>query len=175
MSVAYMTGNVPNGQLLLYVLIVACIGIPVLIMLLGYLIWQVNHKGRLKAFAKTPFDQVDKIGFFKTHTGDTSKWSFTDEIKEGNINGFTLRMDMSKEKGQRFIEFDIPVEWKKLDNGEFNRLTEEFKHYNAEFRIGSIAKHYDTRQQTIQTISDLKRDLELFTALLIKEGFEAKS
>lgn len=175
LSITYMTGTLPNAQFLLYVLIVACIGFPLLIIFLGYLIWQFNHKARQKAFSKTPFNQVDKIGFSRTYIGDSSKWSLTDEIKEGNINGFTLRMDISKEKGGRFIEFDIPVEWKKLDNGELNRLTEEFKHYNAELRIGSIAKQYDTRRQTLQTVSDLKQDLELFIALLRQEGFEPQS
>lgn len=170
-----MTGTVPNGQFLLSLLIVTCVGFPVFIMLLGYLIWQLNHKVKQKVFTRTPFDQVDKIGFYRTHIGDTSKFSFTDEIKEGKFNGFTLKMDLSKEKGRRFIEFDIPVEWKKLDRIEFSRLTKKLKQYNAEFRIGSIVKLYDTRQHTLQTISELKADLERFTVLLRQEGFETKS
>lgn len=173
LSITYMTGTVPNGQFLLSILIIVCVGFPVFILLLGYLIWQFNHKARQKVFTMTPFDQVDKIGFYRTHIGDTSKFSFTDEIKEGKLNGFTLIMDMSKEKGRRFIEFDIPVEWKKLDRIEFSRLTEKLKQHNAEFRIGSIVKQYDTRQHTLQTISNLKKDLERFTELLRQEGFEA--
>jgi hypothetical protein len=144
-------------------------------MFLGYLTWQLNHKARQKTFAKTPFNQVDNIGFYKAYIGDTSKWSFTEEIKEGKLNGFTLRMDMSKEKGRHFLEFDIPVEWKKLDKSEFKRLTANFKQHNAEFRIGSIIKQYDTRQHSFQTVSDLKQNLEIFTLLLRHEGFEAKS
>jgi len=31
---------------------------------------------------------------------DSSKWSFTDEIKEGKFNGFILRMNVSNEKSQ---------------------------------------------------------------------------
>jgi hypothetical protein len=175
LTITYMAGTVPNGQFLLSILIVACVGFPIFIMLLGYLIWQLNHKVRQKVFTTTPFDQVDKIGFYRTHIGDTSKFSFTDEIKEGKLNGFTLKMDLSKEKGRRFIEFDIPVEWKKLDRIEFSRLTEKLKQYNAEFRIGSIVKQYDTRQHTLQTISDLKQDLDRLTAILQQAGFEAKS
>ena len=114
-------------------------------MFLGYLIWLLNHRARQNAFSKIPFDQVENIGFYKSYIWDTSKWSFTEEIKEGKLNGFTLRMDMSKEKGRHFLEFNIPVEWKKLDKIEFNRLTEKFKQHNAEFRIGSIAEQYDTR------------------------------
>lgn len=102
---------------------------------------------------------------------NSSKWAFTEEIKEGKLNGFTLTMDLSQEKGHHFIEFNIPVEWKRLDKHEYNRLTEKFKQHTAEFRIGSLVKQYDTRQQGLQTVSGLKQDLELFTALLRQEGF----
>ena len=172
--IPYLAGNLPNEQLLLYIILATGIAFPLFIMLLGYLTWQLNHKARQKTFAKTPFNQVDNIAFYKAYIGDTSKWSFTDEIKEGKLNGFTLRMDLSKEKGHHFIEFDIPVEWKRLDKSEFNRLTEKFKQHNAELRIGSIAKQYDTRLITLQTVSALKQDLELFTALLKQEGFEPR-
>jgi hypothetical protein len=172
--IAFLTGNFPDGQLLLSIILVTGVAFPVFILFLGYITWLLNHKARQNAFSKTPFDQIDNIGFYKAFIDDTSKWSFTDEIKEGNINGFILRMDLSKEKGRHFIELDIPVDWKKLDKSEFNHLTKKFKEYNAELRIGSIAKQYDTRQHTIQTASDLKHDLELFTALLQHEGFKAK-
>ncbi len=84
-------------------------------------------------------------------------------------------MDLSKEKGFHFIEFDIPVEWKKLEKNEYSHLTEKFKQHNAEFRLGSVVKQYDTRQQVSQTVSDLKRDLELFTTLLRQEGFKEQT
>lgn len=172
---AYLTGNLPEGQLLLSIILTTGVGFPLFIMLLGYLTWLLNHKARQNTFSKTPFNQIENIGFYKAYVGDMSKWSFTDEIKEGTVNGFNLRMDISKEKGHRFIEFDTPVHWKKLDNAEYNRLSEQLKQFNAELRIGSIAKQYDTRKQTLQTASDLKKDLELFTALLRQEGIKAKS
>ncbi len=171
----FATGNLPKGQLLLSIILGTGVGLPIFILLLGYLTWLLNHKARHNAFGKTPFDQIENIGFYKAYIGDTSKWSFTDEIRKGKLNGFILQVDLSKEKGRHFIEFDIPLEWKKLDKSEFNRLTEIFKQHNAEFRIGSIAKQYDTRQHTLTTVSDLKQDLELFTALLRQEAFEPKS
>ena len=173
--IVYLTGNLQDGQLLLYIILASGIVLPLFIMLLGYLTWLFNHKARQNAFSKTPFDQIVNIGFYNAYIGDTSKWSFTEEIKEGKLNGFTLRMDMSKKKGRHFLEFDIPVEWKKLDKSEFKRLTANFKQHNAEFRIGSIVKQYDTGQHSFQTVTDLKQDSELFTTLLRHEGFEAKS
>lgn len=173
--VAYLTENLPNGQLLLSIILATGIGFPVFIMFLGYLTWMLNHKARQHAFSQQPFDQIENIGFYKVYKGDKSKWLFTDQIVEGKLNGFTFCMDLSKEKGRHFIEFDTPVEWKKLDKSEFNRLTEKFKQYNTEFRTGSIVKQYDTRQHELTSVSDLKHDLELFTTQLRHEGFEPKS
>lgn len=174
-TVFLMTGNFPSVQLLLGMLLLTCFGFPAFLMLLGYLGWLLNHEARQSAFSKKPFNQIENIGFYKTYKGDISKWTFTDELKEGNVNGFTIRMDLSKEYGSRMIEFDIPVEWKKLDKSEFNRLSEKFKEHNAELRIGSVVKHYDTRKIMPQTVSDLKLDLELFTEILRQEGFKAKA
>ena len=169
------TENLPNGQLLLSIILAIGICFPLFIMLLGYLMWLLNRKARQNTFSKRPFDHIENIGFYKVYIGDTSKWSFTDELKEGKFNGFALKMNLSKEKGHHFIEFDIPLEWKKLDKIEFKRLTEKFKQQNAEFRIGSVVKQYDTRQEPVQTVSNLKQDLEVFTTLLRQEGFKAKS
>jgi hypothetical protein len=95
-------------------------------MLIGYFVWLLNHKARQKAFSKIPFNEIERIGFYKPYIGDSSKWSFTDEIKEGKLNGFILRMDISKEESQT-IEFDTPTEWKKPDKSEYGRLTEHLK------------------------------------------------
>jgi len=171
--IAYLTDNFPAVQLLVYITLVTAIGFPFFIMLLGYIGWHINHKARQKVFSKVPFNDIENIGFYKTYLGDNSKWSFTEEIKKGHLNGFTLTMDFSKEKGHT-LEFDIPTEWKKLDKNHFSRLTEKFKQHNIEFKIGSLVKQYDTRQLEIQTVTDLKQDLELTTTILLQAGFEPK-
>ncbi|WP_153799506.1 hypothetical protein [Foetidibacter luteolus] len=170
-----MTGNLPNGQLLFYIILTTGVGFPLFLMLLGYVVWLLKRKTRQKAFSKFPFNDIEHIGFHKAYLDKNSKWALTEEIKEGKLNNFTLRMDLSKEKGFHFIEFDIPVEWKKLEKNEYSHLTEKFKQHNAEFRLGSVVKQYDTRQQVSQTVSDLKRDLELFTTLLRQEGFKEQT
>ena len=172
--IAYLTGNFPTGQLLIAILLVTAIGFPLFVMFLGYIGWQINHKARIKAFSKVPFSDVENIGFVKAYIGDNSKWVFADEIKKGKFNGFTLTMDVSKEKGHT-LEFDIPTKWKKLDKNDYSRLTEKFKQHNIEFRMGSLVKQYDPRQSQLQTVSELKRDLELTTTILLQEGFEPKT
>lgn len=171
--IAYLTGNFPTVQLLVSIILVTAIAFPLFIMLIGYIGWHINHKARQKAFSKVPFSDIEKIGFYKAYLGGNSKWSFTDEIKKGHLNGFTLTMDVSKEKGHT-LEFDIPTEWKKLDKNHFSRLTEKFKQHNIEFKMGSLVKQYDTRQPEMRTVSELKQDLKLTTTILLQEGFEPK-
>ncbi|MFC4263962.1 hypothetical protein ACFOWM_13795 [Ferruginibacter yonginensis] len=173
--IAYLTCNLPDGQLLFYILLTTTIGVPIFIMLVGYIVWFINLRARQKTFSKVPFNDIEKIGFHKAYLDESSKWVLTEEIKEGKLNGFALRMNLSKEKGYHFIEFDIPVEWRKLEKSEYKSLTEKFKQHNVEFRIGSMVKLYDTRQQILQAVSDIKEDLELFTTLLRQEGFEPKT
>ena len=174
LTVAYLTGNLPNGLLPFFIILATGVGFPLFIMLLGYMVWLLNRYARQKAFSKVPYNQIEDIGFYKAYLGDSSKWSFIDEIKKGKLNGFTLTMDISKEKSHT-LEFEIPTEWKKLDKNEDNRLTEKFKQQNVEFRIGSLVKQYNLKLPVSGTVYDLKQDLELITTLLRQEGFEPKA
>ena len=173
--IAHLTGNLPSKQLLLSIILVTGIGFPIFILTVSYVVWQINNRTRQRAFSKNPFNQIENIGFYKAYLDKDSKWALTEEIKEGKLNGYALKMNLSTDKGYHFIEFEIPVEWKKLEKREYNNLTEKFKRHNVEFRIGSLVKQFDTRQQTLQTVLALKQDLELFTTLIKQEGFEPKN
>ncbi len=170
--IAYTTGYFPSGQLLIIILLVSGIGFPFLFMLLAYFGWTVNHSRRQHIFTKSPFNEVEGIGFYKAFVDDT-KWAFKDEIKEGIIDGFRLRMDIAKEK-RHSIQFDTSTEWKKLDKTEYRRLTEKFKPYNVVFKIGGLTKYYDTEHSTVNTVSELSDYLKLFTTMLRQEAFEPK-
>ncbi len=172
LAIGYMTGNFPRGQLLISILLVTGIGFPIFFILLGYLGWTLSHKRRQQVFAKSPFNEVERIGFYKSFIDDT-KWAFKEEVKEGKVNGFNLCMDIAKER-RNAIEFDTSTEWKKLDKTEYRRLTEKFKPYNVEFKMGGLTKYYDTEHSTLKTVSDLNDDLKLFTTMLRQEGFEPK-
>ncbi len=173
--IAYFSeGRLPNGQLLCAILLTAGIGFPILGLLVGYIGWTFNHKSRKKAFSKPPFNNIESIGFYKAFIDDNSKWALAEEIKEGKLNGFILKMDISKEKGRHTIEFETAVEWRKIDKCEYKRLTEKFKLHNMEFRIGSLVKYYNTRLTKLKTVADLEKDLKLFTTLLKQEGLNPK-
>src|SRR5688572_7772169 len=87
LAIAYFTRNFPNGLSLFAILLTTGICFPIFIMLVGYLIWLLNHRARKKAFSKAPFNQIESIGFYKSYVDGSSKWAFTDEIKEGKLDG----------------------------------------------------------------------------------------
>lgn len=153
--IAYLTGNLPQAPLHFLVILGAGPGLPLFIMSIGYVAWLLNHNARQKAFSQIPFNQIEGIGFCNTYLHDSSKWSFTEEIKRGELNGFTLTMNISKEKSHT-LEFDIPTKWKQPDKNGFSRLTEKFKPYNIEFRMGSLVKQYNITQPIFQTAHDFK-------------------
>lgn len=169
--VAYCTGNFPGWRLLFAIVVVAGIVFPLFIILLAYLGWQYNHNTRRKVFSQLPFDQLESIGFYKSYYNLNTRWFFTEEIKEGKINGFTLAVDINRER-RHIIDVTIETAWKHLDKAEYKRLEEKFKEYNIEFLIGALVKHYDARQPGFISIHELKNDLQYFTLLLQQEGFE---
>lgn len=175
LSIAHMAGVLPNSKLLLYVFIIASIVCPAFILFLGFLIWTLINNTRQKLFNKTPFNNIENIGFQKAKIGNDAKFSFIEEIWKGEVNRYTIFMDISKEKGGKFIEFEIPLEWKKLNQREFDLMTEKLKAHKSEFKIESIVKYYDTRKCDILTLSQLKEDLQILTTLLKNEGFFPRS
>ncbi len=173
LTIAYFTENFLDAELLLIIVFTAGIGLPLIIILNAYLAWLYKRSARKKAFSKTPFDQIEKIGFYKSPSNVTTKWFFTHQVKEGHVNGFTLVCDISNEKSH-IIEVKVPTEWKKLNKSQYNSLSKKFSEQKIEFRIGSLVKQYNTKRPPVLTIHDLKSDLEQFTELLKQEGFEPK-
>jgi hypothetical protein len=173
LAIAYLTESFPETQLLVAIVLTAGIIFPLLIILTAYLAWLHKRSARSRAFSKTPFNQIEKIGFYKSHSNVKTKWFFTEEVKEGKFNDFIFVLDVCKENNH-IIELEAPIEWKKLDRSKYNRLSEKFRQHGIEFRIGSLVKRYNTKRPTVHTIYDLKNDLHLFTVLLREEGFEPR-
>ena len=132
----------------------------------------VIQKARQKAFSRKPFGQIHEIGFCKIFIGETSRWAFTEEILEGNVNGFIVRANLSEEKPNHTLEFTIPLAWKKIDEQEFKQISQKFQLQQAEFGIGRINKYYNSKSHSLQYVTDLKNDLDSFTTMLRDEGFQ---
>lgn len=173
LAIAFFTGNFPDAKLLFVILFAAGIGLPLFIILLAYLGWQHKQVSRKKTFSKNPFDQIESIGFYKAYTNQASRWFFTEEIKEGKLNGFTFIADVNRE-ASHIIEIEALTEWQKIDKSEYDYLSKKFKQFNIEFGIGSLIKQYDTKRLNFHTIQELKADLIHFTQTLKQENFEPR-
>ena len=171
--VGYLNESLPDLKLLLVSLFIAGFGLPAFILLLGYLTWLAKSITRRKALSKSPFNEIKNIGFYSSLINEQTKWHFTEEIKQGVINGFILRFDVAPDKSH-MIQVEAPVEWQQIDKRKYNRLSKKFKRFNMEFRVGSLVKQYNTRGIKIRNIDELKIDLELFTKILEIEGFRPK-
>jgi hypothetical protein len=171
LAIGYFKDQLPKGNLLIIIFLVAAIGFPILILIISYLAWQFKQAKKEKAFSKPPFDQLENIGFSNALINTKTKWAYTEEVKVGNVNGFNLIGDVSNNKSH-ILEFRVLVALKKIKKSEYERISKKFGNYNIEFELGSLVKKYNTKRLSVHTIQNLKRDLEEFTELLKHEGFE---
>jgi len=173
LAIGYLSVGLPDLKTLLFTLLATTIGFPIIIMFLGYLVWLINRKARNRAYFKSPFNQLERIGFYNIAFNVKSKWSFTDEIKQSQLNGFNMTMNLSKEKGNT-IECEILTEWKQLDKIEFTRIQEKFSLHNIIFIVGGFVKLFDLNKIDHTSVFDLQKELELYVELLSQEGFVPK-
>lgn len=121
-------------------------------------------------FSRNPLSQLESVGFHTALLSFDSKWSFTETIKERKLNGFRLRCGIGSEKGNT-IEFEVQVEWKRLDKQGFSRLNTKLLQQNIELRVGSIVKVYNLKELATQNITQLNNSLQEFTEILRVQGF----
>lgn len=171
--IGYFNNQLPNTILLITILLVAGIGLPIFIMALAYLEWLFKRKVRNRAFSKPPFDQLENIGFSKSFINEKIKWFFTEETKEGSINNFKIKCDITRENSKK-IQFKAFVEHKQIDKNEFKRLEHYLKKHEITFDFGGFTKTHDIRRPEIVSAKQLESDLFEFIELLKKEGFEPR-
>lgn len=104
LAIGYSTNHSPSTELEYIILIFAGVVFPVFLLFLAYLGWLYKHSVKRKQFSKTPFDQLENIGFYKSYINAENKWLFTEEVREAKFNGFTVLCDVSKQNS-RVIEF----------------------------------------------------------------------
>jgi hypothetical protein len=167
---AALNGYKADAELVIIVLLCAGIPFPAFILLISYLAWYQKREVRRKAFSIPPYSLIHEIGFRDALLNESSRWSFTEVIKQGRMNGFYLLADVQHDR-TRFIEIRALVAWKQLGKEEFKQLQDLFKTHGVEFDMASFVKRYDTKRPPVHSIQELKQDLEQFTALLQQNGF----
>lgn len=171
--IGYFNEQLPDTVLLTTILFVAGIGLPIFIIAIAYLEWLSKRRVRRRAFSKSPFDKLPKIGFTKSYINEKTKWFFTEETKEGIINNFKIKCDITRENSKT-IQFKALVEHRQIDKDEFKRLEQLFNKYDVIFDFEGLTKMLDINRQKINTEQELKTELLKFTELLKNENFEPK-
>ena len=110
------------------------------------------------------------LGFSDQLQAQKTKWAFTEEVKAGKVNGFDVVADVNYDK-RHIIEVRVFPEGKQMDKDEYKRLSQEFNSHHIEFGMDYLEKKYNTKHPSVFTIDELKRDLEEFTGLLLRNGF----
>ena len=171
---AVVNGHVPDYGLIAIVFLTAGIAFPCFIIFISYLAWYYKQWAKRRAFSTQPFNQLYMLGFTDRLQGERTKWAFTQEVKAGTINGFDLIADILYDNRQ-IITVRAFTAWRQIDKIEYRRLSKEFSAYDIEFDTGCFVKKYNTKRMSHLSINNLKSDLEEFTSLLRRNGFEPET
>ncbi len=165
-----INNQLPDFWLFLTVILIAGLFFPVFIIGLAYLNWYNTTKIRKRIYGMNPFDGLENIGFTKSYLNKETKWFFTEEIKEREINDF--RIICNAEPG--IIEFTALTEPLKLDKNEYKNLKVRLKEYGLSLNFEGIAKQYRVKRLKIDSIDELKKDLEQFVNFLKHEKIKPR-
>jgi|SRR5690606_5024891 len=168
-----VNGNGPLDRLIVVtVLLTASIGFPSLIVGSVCLIWFNKARNRNRAFQTDPFDKLDRLGFKTVLTHEKTKWYFTEEIKEAEINGYKVQCDVQRETPKKidFIPQVIPIN---MTKEIFKKIEKELKNEDIYFDFDIyLRKVYSLKRTTGLTSQKLDDDLKKFVELLRSKGFE---
>lgn len=99
LSLAYFSGQFPNAQLLIIILITAGIFLPGFILIIVWLRWEYSKWKFNRLLGYLSFSTQEEGYTIKLHNQE-SKWFFTEEIMTKNINGFEVLLMTEKEQLQ---------------------------------------------------------------------------
>jgi|GEM_PF-763360 len=169
--IAYSKGQLPDTTMLVAILLTAAVGFPLFVIAVAYLEWLSKRKVRRRGFSVQPFDQLDKIGITKSFLNNKSKWFFTEEIKQGIVNGIWIECDITREDSKT-IYFTALVKPKPIDKAARIQLEQQLKKQNIVLDLEASAILYDLTRPSVSTIQQVESDLIKFTKLLNLVGYE---
>jgi uncharacterized membrane protein (DUF485 family) len=158
----------PGLELTIEIILGAGVFLPIFIVALAWYDWYMKRRIRLNALKVSPFDQLEKIGFYRYYLFEHSRFHFTEEVSRAEINDFSIICDL-EHKLPKKINFRIIAEAKKINSTEFDVMESEFK--NLDFDFDTLTKTYNLKRTFPQRIEDLKKDLINITDILKENGF----
>jgi hypothetical protein len=174
LTIAYISGKtLPETMLILWIVLFAGVLFPLFIIFLAYLAWEIKRYARQRVFSKPPFNQLDRLGFKKFLLNKDSKWSFTEEIMEGTINGFSLLLEINDRK-RHIIETTIFITFLSMEQEKYKTLVQKFRNLDIDFLVFHFTKRYDSRKWKNKTLDELRNDLEQFVEYVKQENFQSR-
>ena len=171
--IGYFKKQVPDIELFLTVIFGASIGMPLFIMVVASLrgAWDL-HKRR-NAFGKKPFSELKNYGFTEALKNENAKWSFSELILKGEIEGFLVRAEVDTQYAPNVIRFQALTVEEVIGKAEVFRLNRKFRSEDIDFDFEGLTKKVAIQDKRYSTIGELMTELRRFIRTLKREKFKS--
>ena len=156
-----------------YIFFGAGVGLPVFILTVAWLSWEVELRKMRRLLSVSPFSELKSIGFFDGMKNMRSKWNFTEIILVAQIDGFSIVCEADRNKKYSF-SMTIYLMPQSKGEPELQALKRKFDARNIDFNNLVARKWYNTRKPQVTSIEEVKQDLEEFVQMLKAEGYEGR-
>lgn len=167
-----LKGQVPEISLIITVLLGAGIGMPTLLLGIAGIrgIWDLNQ--RRKAFDKQPFSELMQHGFMEQLKKDSSKWSFSEPVLQGVIEGYQILAEVDTQYAPDVIRFQALTKLQVIEKERVKQLSRKFKDDDIELDFKGVTKKISIRDNRIDSITKLLTELTKFIKIVEKENFK---
>lgn len=167
--IAYFNNALPNTTLIISIFAFGCIILPLVIILIGFLVWNITQRRKTKIYNKL---ELDKIGFTDKQINEESFWKLNESIKTKKIDDYTIAINLSETNSNQ-LEIEVPLRWRKVDKNEFKILDTEFKSQDIELRIGCIVKKVNIKSLLTNYDSEnFNNNLNALITFIKAKGFK---
>lgn len=166
----FMNNDFPEVEGFFYIILGFGVGIPLFLIMLGYLSWHYNRWVRQKMMRKSPYNKLSQIGFTTSYIDAGSKFFFTEDTLETNINGYRIQFNVNNGT-PKTAEFTAFVQHSALDKEKYGKLEQEFKKEEIYFDFDGLIKKYNSKKSSTLTAEQLEASLSNFIKKLQEEGF----
>lgn len=139
--ISYANGVLPDTALLLRILIVGCIGFPLVIVLWSVIYWLLKHKRQVRLYEVLSLNSnlySDMLEY------QHAFWLYTAIIKSRTVGGYIVKI-MKAERGFQKVRLEIPLKWREIEKEEFRYLTRLFNPHGISLEIAVAVMELDLR------------------------------
>lgn len=171
-AIGYFIGQIPGLSLFLTVILVASIGIPAFILVIGIIRGAWDLDKRKKAFNSRPFAELLNHGFTVQMKNDKNRWQFSEPILTGRIENFQILAEVDTQHAPDIIRFQALTEVERIGKEEVQRLTRKFSPEDIELDFNGVTKRISVKNHRIRKIDELTNELSRFIRTIKQENFK---